>query len=180
MNELPDPLQELLRPLPQPEPIELRQRLRLQSGRSVRRRRIVRRTAIVVVNVIVVIGAWVLFGNSMIWLANWSREHRQPDAPIVKVAPKVLDQEVAPSLPEAAVAPIDLEWQAFDSQTNRAANYFLAGNKYLEANQDMESALRCYAQALDACSVQQLDIAPEDNWLVVTLKNARRKEKSHE
>ncbi len=82
--------------------------------------------------------------------------------------------------PLEPLPPVALEWQAFDSRSNRAAAYFLAGNKYLEASNDLESALRCYSQALDACTEAELEIAPEDNWLVVSLKNARRKEIVHD
>lgn len=174
MNELPDPMQQLLQ-APAPEDTSsLRRRLRDETSRVVRRHRWFRlgaqaAAAVAAVLAIVAVG----------YLVNGSRRQPQPETPPVVDAPK----PAAPK-PEVAVAeetsPLDLEWRAFDSQTNRAATYFLAGNKYLEANQDIESALRCYSQALDACNPDQLEIAPEDNWLVVTLKNARRKERTHE
>jgi hypothetical protein len=105
-------------------------------------------------------------------------EHRE----VADLPPPQQDRPPQPPVPAAPREPssLDLEWQAFDSKTNRAATYFRAGNKYLEANQDMESALRCYAQAIDACAPEELEIRPEDNWLVTTLKNARRKELAHD
>ena len=174
MNELPDPLQELLQPAPAREPIELRERLRGQTSRLVRRRLIVRRMASA--------GAVAacLFAAALV--GYFVRPKLEP----VVAVPPVVEM---PQQPEAVVVevaqepmanPVDLEWQAFDSQKNRAASYFLAGNKYLEASEDVESALRCYTQALDACTAAELEITPDDNWLVVTLKKARLKERTHD
>jgi hypothetical protein len=76
---------------------------------------------------------------------------------------------------------VALEWQAFDApRAERAALYFQAGDRYLEDARDVASAMRCYNVALDATPMDSLEIQPDDNWLVTTLKLAqieRRKEK---
>ena len=169
MNELPDPLQELLQPLPAREPMGLRERMRDQTSRLVRRRLILRRVATAVVAAACLLVA-ALVGYVI-----------RPKLEPIPTTPPFVEAPRAPEIPqEAPVNPVDLEWQAFDSQKNRAASYFLAGNKYLEASEDVESALRCYTQALNACTPAELEITPDDNWLVVTLKNARLKERSHD
>lgn len=173
MNELPDPLLELLKLQASLESAELKRRLREQTSGLVRRRRVARRLAIAGS-----LAASLLAIATVVYLIDRFRDQPTPDLPPVAEAPKPVEPkvEVAPEV----VSPVALEWRAFDSQSDRAAAYILAGNKYLEASQDMESALRCYAQALDACNAEQLDIAPDDNWLVVSLKNARRKEMVHD
>jgi hypothetical protein len=174
MNQQPDPLRELLQPSPRREPMELREQVRAQTSRIVRRRLIARRVAAAGVLAACLAGA-LLVGYFLRPTSEPNREAlpvvdapRPPELPVVEIAQ------------EPMANPVELEWQAFDSQKNRAASYFLAGNKYLEASEDVASALRCYTQALDACTPEQLEITPEDNWLVVTLKNARLKEKAHD
>ena len=171
MNELPDPLQELLKPIAQEEPAELRARLRKQTSRSVRVRAAMRWSGIAAIGVAACLAIVLL-------ISQLERAIRQSKS---KAPPTPMAQQQLPIEPVAAeMGPLELEWQAFDSQTKRAEAYFLAGNKYLEANNDLESALRCYRQALDACTEQQLEITADDNWLVASLKNARRKENVHE
>ena len=63
-----------------------------------------------------------------------------------------------------------------DSRDNRAALFFEVARRYLEEQHDLDSALRCYSQALDAAPRETLAIRPEDNWLVMALKQARQKE----
>ena len=48
---------------------------------------------------------------------------------------------------------------------------------YLERFDDMQSALRCYRQAIHYCDARDLEINPKDNWLVMALKRDQRKEK---
>lgn len=68
------------------------------------------------------------------------------------------------------------EWEAFDGSKNRVALLFEAGDRYLAERNDTVSALRCYRQALDAASREELAVQPGDNWLVITLKQSRQKE----
>jgi len=173
MSELPDPLDELLKPIAHDEPVELRTRLRRQTSGSVRVRAVVRWSAIGAISLAACI-AIVLLVSQLERAVHQSKSKTVP-TPMVEQRQQQPVETIA-----ADKGPLDLEWQAFDSQTNRAEAYFLAGNKYLEAGNDLESALRCYRQALDACTEQQLEITSDDNWLVASLKNARRKEHVHE
>jgi hypothetical protein len=77
--------------------------------------------------------------------------------------------------PESALA---LEWQALDSLKNRPDLFRLAGDMYLQDN-DLESATRCYRGALEDASDQDLKISVNDNWLLMSLKQAKQEEKRY-
>jgi hypothetical protein len=89
---------------------------------------------------------------------------------------KYLDMPASPT--QVACQPHDLEWRAFDARDDqeRARLYFRAGDLYLDAEQDIDAALRCYQQALRYSDARELEFDPRDNWLVMALKNDRRKE----
>jgi len=82
-------------------------------------------------------------------------------------------------LVEAPTHPRDLEWRAFDAADDpvRVKLYFQAGDLYLDRLDDVQSALRCYQQAIYFCEASDLEINPNDNWLVMALKRDHRKEK---
>jgi hypothetical protein len=65
----------------------------------------------------------------------------------------------------------------FCESGGRAELYRRAGDRYLEESADPRSALRCYTQALDEGSREDLEISAEDSWLLMALKMDRRKEK---
>jgi len=69
----------------------------------------------------------------------------------------------------------DLEWQALDSEERRPELFRLAGDKYLLAN-DIQSATRCYRSALQGASDKELHISVNDNWLFMSLKQAKLEE----
>jgi hypothetical protein len=112
-------------------------------------------------------------------VADTPRERAQqtqvPGPPKAQVVPK--DEPPAPvKEPPPAVA---LEWQAFDApRAKQPALYLKAGDRYVEADRDLGSAVRCYGQAVHAAPTVEID--PNDNWLVLALKVdelERRKEK---
>lgn len=158
-----------------PEVSALKQRLLVETTVYVRSRRRRRRAALV--------AGWVasfaLGALAMLWwralpppssgLAqnNLARESSQPMPP----------EEIAPPTSEAFA--LAKEWEAFDSTKNRAALFFEAGDRYLAESNDMQSALRCYRQALDASTARELAISANDNWLVTVLKESRQKERNH-
>jgi hypothetical protein len=81
------------------------------------------------------------------------------------------------NLGPAAKTPLEQEWAAFDAEPRaRARLYFKTGDRYLNECQDIESALRCYRQALLLCEARDLAFDPNDNWLVMALKQDHRKE----
>jgi len=93
--------------------------------------------------------------------------------------PQPAPEEPTPPADAATVNPLDLEWTAFDegNDQKRVSLYFQAGDLYLEKQNDYESALRCYSQALTYCEAHELAFNPNDNWLVMALKRDHRKEK---
>lgn len=125
-----------------------------------------------------------LAGLAACFLAGVAARHCWPEPPPapgpveVVQAPAPKEEPPLPAPPVQPPTPLELEWQAFDSTQNRAALYRQAGDRYL-GEQDFASALRCYAQALNAASEAELAISPDDNWLVMALKDARRKERTH-
>jgi hypothetical protein len=89
----------------------------------------------------------------------------------------------APTQPRSPV-PVDesalaREWDAFDSIDRRGERYRQAGDRYMEDESDPQSALRCYANALDNGTKQDLVISAEDNWLLMAIKDARQKENDY-
>lgn len=57
--------------------------------------------------------------------------------------------------------------------------YRQAGDRCSTEEGDLASALRCYGQALDAAP-DQVAVNPQDNWLLIALKQARQKENQFE
>jgi hypothetical protein len=73
-----------------------------------------------------------------------------------------------------------LELLALNSEENRNDLYRLAGRRYVEESGDLSAALRCYRQYLDKASEKELAISVEqDDYLLMTLKLARQKEKNN-
>ena len=111
----------------------------------------------------------------------------QPIASTVVVERKKPIEQPGPAPPEHPPAPelTPLEKnlspaQRFEVKARidvvKQAVYLLqAGNSYYEED-DCESALRCYALYLNVAGPEVLAITDTDNWLLVALKNARRKE----
>lgn len=82
-------------------------------------------------------------------------------------------------VPRAEVPALVMEWQALDSGGQRTELFRQAGDRYLENDGDVESALRCYRSTMETATEEDLTISPDDNWLLMALKEARQKEKSH-
>jgi hypothetical protein len=174
---LPDPVEDFLLGIyPARAEVAFRQALLARTSRFVRGRRWRRRF----LNAAALAACFLAGAACVHWL-------RQPAAP-PETAPlaKVTDQSPAPSTPApeqtpkvpAAVAAIATEWNAFDDRGRKRELYRQAGDLYVQENHDYESALRCYTQALEAGSDQDLAITPDDNWLLMALKEARQKEKN--
>jgi hypothetical protein len=72
-----------------------------------------------------------------------------------------------------------LEWQALDGKGPAPDLYRQAGSQYLSDEVDPRSAARCYGQALDQGGDEDLTISPTDDWLLIAIKQARRKERIH-
>jgi hypothetical protein len=185
---LPEPLDEFLNhPPARPEPAELRGELLRRTSGLVRRRRLVRRLAAVgamSAALLLAALAWWLYpppppGPPLLD----QPQAKQPPAP-EPPAPRPPEEKPPPAPAPAAPAlppAVALEWKAFDApRPQKAALYVQAGDRYVEDDSDLASALRCYGQAVQTASAGELRIDPDDNWLVMALKLdqiERRKEK---
>jgi hypothetical protein len=97
-----------------------------------------------------------------------------PAAPVAVVrAPEDHKPEAPPAPPRGAVAAVP------DRDPERPELLLRAGDRYLKENNDPEAALRCYTKALNAASADDLKFSPQDNWLLMAIKNAREKEARH-
>ena len=125
------------------------------------------------------LAACFLLGAACMRLWTPAKPREQPSAAHAQVqppAPAPQRKEPAPELPIELAALVQ-EWNAFDDREQQRKLYREAGDLYFHANHDYEAALRCYTQALDAASDQDLAVSPDDNWLLMALKEARLKEK---
>jgi hypothetical protein len=167
----PDPLAALLA-VSSTDPTALRQDLLLRTTRVVRRRRWFRRGAIVATLAVCYVGGlatmhWMAPPPSIVEVVVVKEIDRSPLPPIVQSAPQEKDTAVA------------LEWNALDHPEKMVDSYHRAGDRYLADSNDIEAAMRCYKQMLDACSEKDLEISSDDNWLLMALKEARQKERLH-
>jgi hypothetical protein len=107
---------------------------------------------------------------------TWYGASGKQESPQLVVAPEPpAPPAVGPPVTATHVSATELEWQAFDSQGDeRSRRYVEAGDLYLELEADYAAALRCYSQALADASPRNLEFAPNDSWLLLTLKNARK------
>jgi hypothetical protein len=108
-------------------------------------------------------------------LATHGLEHRPPAAPTESLTRP--PQAGAPVVPPAAVSALAAEWQAFDSPDRGAELYRRAGDRYLTEEADPLAAVRCYGNALNSGTAQDLAFDANDSWLLMAIKDARQKEK---
>ncbi|HEY7426170.1 MAG TPA: hypothetical protein VH682_18210 [Gemmataceae bacterium] len=175
----PDPLEGMLRPpSPLPESEGLRQAVYSRTRNVLRRRRLLRQFAYAAALLMsFAAGLLVMRVTTRTRVADSRSElertrgasaphsgaFRQPHPP-------------APPTNESALA---REWDAFDSDERRGELYRQAGDAYMEDEYDPQSALRCYTNALDHGTKQDLTISTNDNWLLMAIKDARQKENAH-
>jgi hypothetical protein len=176
----------LLTPRPAAEAPALKQLILHQTTGVLRRRRVTRRVLLGVA-LAACYAAGVL--TPQLWpsaapttndrvakLANADQQHSgEPPA----------SQPVPPNKDEPPTEPADLPPPALErsvtlvSPEQRAALYRQAGDRYLEEANDVASALRCYRRSLDESADADLTISPDDNWLLMAVKNARMEERRH-
>jgi hypothetical protein len=154
---------------------ELRQALRVQTTRVLRRRRWWRRTRLTGALAACYLAGILTMRVAAPAPAPPPEISRQPTPPTLPDEPERVEAP-RPTVEETALA---LEWRAFEATEHRAELYRQAGDRYLERERDPSSALRCYRQALNATPPENLAISPSDSWLLMTLKEARLKEKDH-
>jgi hypothetical protein len=160
-------------PLPGPGDPAFRQALLARTTRLVRRRLWVRRGAYAAA-----LAACYIAGL-LTTRPDRPPQEPAPETQVAKVEPAP-PVEASPSPkadpPEQAPAIVLEQWGPLVAKDRRADLYRRAGDRYLAESNDTLAALRCYRQALDAAP-DQWDIAAEDSWLLMTLKEARIKER---
>jgi hypothetical protein len=168
----PDPLEGLLHPpsVP-PESETLRQAVYTRTRRVLRRRRLLRQFAYAAA-LLVSFAAGLL----VMWMTSPARSaSKELPSPARSASKGTPSTEKAPCL-RCGLAK---EWDAFDSDERRGELYRQAGDAYMEDEYDPQSALRCYMNALDHGTKQDLTISADDNWLLMAIKDARQKENDH-
>ncbi len=169
----PDPLEGILAPPSLPSDAEaLRQKVYTQTSRVLRRRRRVRQFAYAAA----LLMSFAMGAGVMRMTARTDSGERGGVSPPMARTNQGADAPRSPAPDESALA---REWDAFDSIDQRGELYRQAGDRYMEEESDLQSALRCYANALDNDPKQTQAISPDDNWLLMAIKNARQKEKDH-
>ncbi len=81
------------------------------------------------------------------------------------------------SVPLPAPSASELEWQALEAPEAAPVLYRQAGDRYL-ADADPAEAVRCYGNALAESRPQDLEVALDDSWLLMVIKQARMKERN--
>jgi hypothetical protein len=158
-EKAPDPLDELLSPPAAPADERLRRDLLARTVGVLRRRRRLRRLGLA----LALAACYAAGLLSMRWAAH------PADVP--------RPEPVAghPSDPVEDPSALAREWE--EVKRRRAELYREAGDLYLTAHDDPESAARCYGEALDAGKDHDGTISPSDSWLLMAIKSARQKEK---
>ena len=169
-----DPVEDFLerKSAPSPPP-QLREDLLRQTTGLLRRRRRWRRAGF-----LAALAACYLAGLVTMRLLP-TTVGRESHVVVKEAPPPDQKKQPAPSpVVEVKKGAVALEWKALESKENQGELYRQAGNRYAQDN-DWESALRCYGRSLDATSDEDLKISPDDDWLLMAIKNSRRKEKTH-
>ena len=154
-----DPLDDLLRPPTPGVPDAIsRRRLLDETTRALRRHRKRRRLS----SIASLVGAYAA-GILTVFAIQ------PPEMPGVREKP------AAARTIRVADSGADLEWRALDEPAEAPDLYREAGNRYLAAD-DPADAVRCYGNALDSGSPESKEVKDDDNWLLMAIKIARRKE----
>ncbi|HTU90127.1 MAG TPA: hypothetical protein VMF69_08640 [Gemmataceae bacterium] len=168
----PDPIDAMLRP-PSPADNEmLRQSVYMRTQRVLCRRRRLRQFAY----------AASLLLSFAVGAGTMRMTSPQPAPVVDSPAPSASkDQPQLPDnpLPSTDDSALEREWVAFDSIDRRGELYRQAGDRYMTEENDPQSALRCYSNALDNGTEQDLAISSNDHWLLMAIKDARQKEKKN-
>src|SRR5262249_12107546 len=162
-----DELDHLLTPSAAPASAAIRERLRGQTARRLRLRGYTRRLAVAAA-----LAACYIAGIVTVW---WGFRPAAP--PPERVIVEVVRGQPAPGPAERS--PRELELAAEQADGAEGAQLFLDAARAFARWSEWGAALRCYRNAWDI-SGGNLAIDPKnDDWLMVTLKLARKEELSH-
>lgn len=167
----------------EPANTELRHSLLLQTTRVLRRRRRLRQCSYAALLATCYLAG---IATAYFWphstsipaVADQAAPETLPERPPIPPVspPPMLAQTptIDPNLPAPALEKLG----ELASAEQRAAHFFMAGDRYEKAG-EMSAALRCYKLALDAGTESDLVVAESDSYLLMALKTARKKEKPH-
>jgi hypothetical protein len=170
----PDPIEEMLRPSSPADNQTLHQAVYAQTRRVLHRRRRLRQVAYAA-SLLLSFAVGAGFMRMTTRTDSGEREAVSPQVTRTDQGPDAT-RSPGPSPDDSALAS---EWIAFDSENHRSEFYRQAGDRYIKDENDLQSALRCYGNALDSGTEQELAISPDDNWLLMAIKDARQKEKKY-
>ena len=164
---------------------EFRRRLLSQTTALLRRRRRLTRLSL-----IVALAGFYLAGLGTMRLLTGERLARPVEvatpvsSPAARAVPETSDVPAASRIEQddsPVPAAVLEQWATIAAPEYRRDMYRRAGDRYLEFNRDVESALRCYARSLEYSSEADLATSVEkDNWLLMALKQSRQKETKDE
>lgn len=172
---------ELLTPMPGPTNAALKAAVLDRTARRVRRRVWRRRATLAIAGL-------ACFGLG--WATTLLRPRPAPEvvrvevpAPVAHVpgSPAVDPASGGHSRPEAApktLSPSELELAAEQvvDRAEAARRFREAGDRYLRELANYPAALRCYRNFLDGAAAPDRAVAPDDTWLLTSLKRAREQE----
>ena len=118
------------------------------------------------------------------WATTYLRPASVPEVVYVPLpAPPVGEAPGPPPSPRTEppappMSPADLELLAEQTaeKAEAARRFRQAGDRYLREYADYRAALRCYRNFLDEADPADRAVAPDDTWLLTSLKRAREQE----
>ena len=174
MTADPDDLADLLGPPPDgPADAALQDTIRRRTARLIRRRAWVRRGRLAVAA-----GLLLAAGGVAGWVARPTPEPAPPRTEYVTVPVPVAVPPVEAPDPSAgqyvSAERLELRAEQAADRATAATLYRLAGDRYLD--RDPGQAARCYRLFLIHAGPTATAVAPDDSWLLMSLKTAHRKE----
>jgi len=167
---------ELLTPRPVPANDSLKAAVLARTARRVRRTAWHRRAA----------GAGAgLACFALGWMTTYLRPAPEPEVIRVEVpvaqapvadAPGSLPPKEEPPAPKLSPAELELAAEQAPEKAEAARRFREAGDRYLREFADYRAALRCYRNFLDEAAPPDRAVAPDDTWLLTSLKRAREQE----
>jgi hypothetical protein len=82
----------------------------------------------------------------------------------------------SPQVKLRSPADLELEAEQIVVKAEAARRFREAGDRYFRDFADYRAALRCYRNFLDEADPTDLQVAPDDTWLLTSLKRAREQE----
>lgn len=96
--------------------------------------------------------------------------------PPVATAPGSPAEPKQPPAPALSPAELELAAEQAPAPAEAARKFREAGDRYLREYADYQAALRCYRNFLDGAEPADKAVAPDDTWLLTSLKRAREQE----